>query len=653
LDFGDLLPKKTQPIGISEAFFDARSLKDGRSGAARVRISIVEGYSIIQGAPAMAQDLCMQAQDLVLDYGDGRLLDEVGFQVHAQDRIAIIGRNGEGKSSLMKIMQGQIKPDSGSCRLQSGVRIAGLEQGIPSGLEGTVRDWVSAPVLDAEDWSRQHRPDQVMAELKLDPDAAMDALSGGTLRRALLAHALVQEPDVLFLDEPTNHLDIDSIQWLESYLKSYKKALVFVTHDRVFMQALASRIFELDRGQLITFKGGYKKFLDHKQHMLEAEATEQALFDKKLAQEERWIRQGIQARRTRNEGRVRALKKMREDRAARRDRAGNIKIEQGVSGASSKIIFSLKAVSVARGDATVIKDFSTTVLKGDKVGIIGPNGCGKSTLIQTLLGTIPVDQGAYFKTDACRVAYFDQHRAQLDLEATALDAVAEGCMTVEVNGQSKHVISYLQDFMFTPEKARSKVKVLSGGERNRLLLAKILLKPCDVLVMDEPTNDLDIESLELLEAFLVDFKGTLLLVSHDRALLNHAVTSTWVFTGNGHIENLVGGFDDAMGQLGKTSVAFAPASGAPVPEAAVTPPPKPAPQHDHATRKAIAKITRQISKQEEAIQAMHDRMGEPGYYDQDPDLIQRDAAKLAQQERELEALYATWSRLEDGWGLSS
>lgn len=588
----------------------------------------------------MANTLLLQGQQLILDFGDARLLDDVNFNVHAKDRIAIIGRNGEGKSTLMSLMQQKIKPDSGQCRLQTGLITASLAQNIPEQLSGTVGEWVRDAQNTEQQWAKPHLAEQIIMALKLDADADMAALSGGTLRRALLACALITEPDILFLDEPTNHLDIDSIAWLQNYLQNYQRTLVFVTHDRIFMQALATRIFELDRGILTCWDGNYHRFLTHKQQTLEAESTANALFDKKLAQEERWIRQGIKARRTRNEGRVRALKKLREERAQRRDTVGVMSLHtQTCDNTSAKQVFECTNVCISQNNNMIIKDFSCLIRRGDKIGIIGPNGCGKTTLINTLLGHITPTAGQIKRAEPLSVAYFDQHRAQLDPDATALDAVAEGRTSVDVNGKSKHIISYLQDFMFTPDKARKKVRVLSGGERNRLMLAKILLIPCQVLVMDEPTNDLDIESLELLESFLSDFQGTLLLVSHDRALINNVVTSTLVFEGDGHIKNYIGGFDDMIRQK-KASLPTEPD------QPSTSSKPSKTKAKPKTSQKMIDKLTKQIEKTEVAIATWHEKMAEPDYYQQEAETLANNQATLEKLEKKRDQLYQEWDDTE-------
>lgn len=591
----------------------------------------------------MANSLLLQGQQLILDFGDARLLDNVNFTVHAKDRIAIIGRNGEGKSTLMSLMQQAIKPDSGQCRLQTGLITASLAQNIPENLSGTVGDWVTRAQNTEQQWAKPHLPQQIIMALKLDADADMAALSGGTLRRALLACALITEPDILFLDEPTNHLDIDSIAWLQNYLQNYQATLVFVTHDRIFMQALATRIFELDRGILTCWDGDYHRFLMHKKQALEAESTANALFDKKLAQEERWIRQGIKARRTRNEGRVRALKKLREERAQRRDTVGVMSLQsQAGDNTSAKQVFECTDVCVSQNNKIIIKDFSCLIRRGEKIGIIGPNGCGKTTFINTLLGDITPSGGIIKRAEPLSVAYFDQHRAQLDPDATALDAVAEGRSSVEINGKTKHIISYLQDFMFTPDKARKKVRVLSGGERNRLMLAKILLVPCQVLIMDEPTNDLDIESLELLESFLSDFQGTLLLVSHDRALINNVVTSTLVFEGEGHIKSYIGGFDDMIRQQQPLTQPTTKRTHTPAERNK-----KKGKKTEQKTgRKKIDQITKKIEKIEAAIASWHEKMAMPDYYQQESLILESNQTTLDKLEKERDQLYQDWEKTE-------
>ena len=499
-----------------------------------------------------------------VDYSVGGplLLENVDFAVEPGERVALIGRNGAGKSTLLKLLSGDILPDDGEIRREGGARVARLEQEVPAGAAGDVFDvvadgmgelgkWlaefhhlshadefdadamsaVQAKIDAAQGWSADQRVVETLDKLGLDGDAQFSGLSGGMKRRVLLARALVSAPDLLLLDEPTNHLDIESIDWLEGFLKSWPGALVFVTHDRRFLRALATRIVEIDRGQLTSWPGDWANYERRREERLNAEAQENARFDKLLAQEEVWIRQGIKARRTRDEGRVRRLKAMRDERAQRRERTGNVKMEFAQSENSGKKVIEAKHVSFDYGGRVLLDDISTTVFRGDRIGLIGPNGSGKTTLLKTLLGGLQPTTGEVKLGSNLQVAYFDQYRATLREDWNAIENVAEGREFVEVGGKQKHVIGYLQDFLFTPERARAPITRLSGGERNRLLLAKLFAQPSNLLVMDEPTNDLDVETLELLEELLGDYPGTLLLVSHDRDFLDNVVTSTLVMEG--------------------------------------------------------------------------------------------------------------------------
>jgi ATP-binding cassette subfamily F protein uup len=489
-------------------------------------------------------------------YGHLPLLDRVSLQVDAGERIAVIGRNGAGKSTLLQMIAGEVVPDSGTVWRPPATHIARLVQDVPLSANRPVSEVVADGVehLVDEEWRREHHVDLVLSRLNLPADAIVDTLSGGWRRRVLLARALVGRPDVLLLDEPTNHLDIDAIEWLESFLADYRGAVIFVTHDRAFLERLATRIVELDRGRLASFSGDYHSFLRRKEAALADEVIEQQKFDKKLAEEEAWVRQGIKARRTRNEGRVRALVAMRAERAARRTQMGEVRFQMEQSDPSGKVVFEADQIAKAFGPTTVIRDFSTRVVRGDRVGLIGPNGAGKTTLLRILLGEIEPDSGDVRRGVNVQVAYYDQQREQLDPERTVMDTVGDGNDTVTVAGRSRHIMGYLQDFLFAPQRARSPVKALSGGERNRLLLARLFTKPANVLVLDEPTNDLDLETLELLEAQLVEWPGTLLLVSHDRRFLDNVVTSTIAFEGEGRVAEYVGGYEDWLRQRPQIAV---------------------------------------------------------------------------------------------------
>src|SRR5215213_934994 len=517
-------------------------------------------------------------------YGHVPLLDGISLLVEQKERIAIIGRNGTGKSTLLRAISGEQVPDRGTVWLQPGIRVARLEQDVPLSDSRAVFDVVAdglgdlsalvsayhhvalevaqhgtGALLDRlgvlqheleerDGWRVEQRIDFVLSHLGLPADAIVDTLSGGWRRRVLLARTLVAQPDVLLLDEPTNHLDIAAIEWLESFLAEYAGAVVFVTHDRAFLQRLATRVVELDRGALTSWPGDYQTFLRKKEEWLASEATHHVKFDKKLAEEEAWLRRGVKARRTRDEGRVRALLAMRDQRAARRERVGTVRLQVERADPSGKLVFEGEDVSKAFGGTPVVSGLTTRIVRGDRIGLIGPNGAGKTTLLRLLLGEIAPDSGTVRQGANVAVAYYDQQREQLDPGRTVFDTVGDGNDTVTANGNTRHVHAYLEDFLFPPERARSPVKALSGGERNRLLLARLFTRPANVLVLDEPTNDLDLETLELLEAQLTEWPGTLLLVSHDRAFLDNVVTSTLAFEGGGRVQEYVGGYEDWLRQ---------------------------------------------------------------------------------------------------------
>ena len=522
-------------------------------------------------------------RDVQLAFGGPALLDGANFSLERGERVCLIGRNGEGKSTLLKLIEGSLLPDSGEVSLQNGITISMLAQDVPMD-SGKVADIVADGAGEAADVLRayheasdacvlgdmeacdrmgnlQHKLDQldgwaletkvnsILSKMGLDPDADLADLSGGRKRRVLLARALLTQPDVLLLDEPTNHLDVESIEWLEKFLLDQNNlTLLFISHDRSFVDSIATRIVELDRGTLRSYEGNYSRYLELKAQQMEAEEKQNALFDKRLAEEEVWIRQGIKARRTRNEGRVRALKELREQSKARRSQQGKVSMATQDASRSGKVVFEIENLSVRFGHgAPIIKDFSALVLRGDRIGLVGDNGVGKTTLIKAILGE-QEHTGTVKTGTQLEVAYFDQLRNALDLEKSVKDNVSEGSDHVDVNGNRRHIYSYLQDFLFSPERARTPVKALSGGERNRILLAKLLLKPSNLIVMDEPTNDLDMVTLELLEEMLSDYKGTLLLISHDRAFMDNVVTSTWVFDGKGNIDEYIGGYQDYLQQ---------------------------------------------------------------------------------------------------------
>ena len=487
------------------------------------------------------------------------LLEGVTLNLETGEHIGLVGRNGCGKSTLLKLLEGAIAPDQGEVHRAGNLCVRRLSQEVPDGNQQTVEEIIGQTLHYPEEelWRKEKALGRIMRHMQLEGSIPFSSLSSGMKRRTLLAQAIVDQPDVLLLDEPTNHLDIESITWLEGYLKAYTGALLFVTHDRAFLQALATRILEVDRGRLFDWSCNYQTFLQRKQITLEAEDKQNANFDKKLAQEEVWIRKGIQARRTRNEGRVRALKKMRTDRQQRRERTGNVQMQASEADRSGQLVVEAKNLSFAYGDQPIVRDLSTLVTAGDKIGIIGPNGAGKTTLIKLLLGEVQPQAGSVRKGTKLETIYFDQLREQINDELSIIENVADDRKTVTINGRTKNVYSYLEDFLFTPDLARKPAATLSGGEKNRLLLAKLFQQPANLIVMDEPTNDLDAETLELLEEVIAAFEGTLLLISHDRAFLNNVVQSTLVFEGNGRVKEYAGGYDDYLEQnnlaLGSTS----------------------------------------------------------------------------------------------------
>jgi ATP-binding cassette subfamily F protein uup len=603
-------------------------------------------------------------------FGHLPLLDDVSLQIDARERVSVIGRNGAGKSTLLQIISGELEPDAGTVWHQPALKVARLVQDVPLTSAARVFEVVAEGLAglhgdQAEEWRREHKVDLVLSRLDLDGDARVDTMSGGWRRRVLLARALVSEPDVLLLDEPTNHLDIDAIAWLENFLAEYRGSVVFVTHDRAFLQRLATRIVELDRGRLASWPGDYASFLRNKEETLANEAVQQAKFDKKLAQEEAWLRQGIKARRTRNEGRVRALMAMRAERAGRREQQGTVALRIDRADATGRMVFEAEHLRKAYGDRVVVGDFSTRLMRGDRVGLIGPNGSGKTTLLRLLLGDLPPDAGTVRHGANVQIAYYDQQREQLDPERTVFDTVGEGSETVTVGGQPRHVHGYLRDFLFTDERARSPVKALSGGERNRLLLARLFTRPANVLVMDEPTNDLDLETLELLEAQLVDWPGTLLLVSHDRVFLDNVVTSTIVFEGGGRIQEYVGGYVDWLRQRrtgvtsGSASARSAPADS---PEPARSPTAaarRPSAGTGGEPAKGVRKTKLSYNEQRElaalparieALESEHAQLqstiASPDFYREGADAIAKTMARHGAVEEELLAAYERWDELK-------
>ncbi len=591
-------------------------------------------------------------------FGGPPVLDRVNFQVDAGERLCLVGRNGAGKSTLMKLIAGEVKPDTGQVFRQPGAVFTRLVQEIPTSLEGTVHDIIASGLRpnddhNEEDWERDVRVEDLIERLQLSPSASFGELSGGLRRRVLLARALAGQPDLLLLDEPTNHLDIESILWLEDFLLSAKVTLFFVTHDRAFLKKLATRIVELDRGILTNWDCDYDTYLVRRQDRLEAEERQQALFDKKLAQEEEWIRRGVKAQRSRAQGRVHALLAMRAERRARRDKTGNATLRLSEAERSGLKVIDAENVSFSYPDGRVlVKDLTTTIIRGDKIGLIGPNGAGKTTLIKLLLGQLQPSAGTLSHGTNMEVVYFDQYRDQIDDNRTVADNIANGNTTVTVDGRSRHVISYLQDFLFTPDRARTPARVLSGGERNRLLLARLFTKPANVLVMDEPTNDLDAETLDLLEDLLVEFKGTLLLVSHDRDFLDEVVTSTLVFEGDGRIGEYIGGYADWVRDK-ERAAAKAKLIPAEKPKTAVAAPAPKAAKAAAATRKLTSKELKELEALPARIELLEQeqatltaKLSDPAFYKSEPGKFAEVKARLETIEREHSVAFARWEELE-------
>jgi ABC transport system ATP-binding/permease protein len=589
----------------------------------------------------------ISAQNLSLAFGGRPLLDGVSLRIQRGERIGLLGRNGEGKSSLLHLLVGARPPDAGEVLLASGVNVALMEQQTPSNESRLVGELVGERLSRPE--HGDHPVERVCSLLRLDPAASFHTLSGGQQRRVLLGRALVAEPDVLLLDEPTNHLDIESIVWLESFLARFAGSLLFVSHDRAFLRRLATRILELDRGRLRSWTCGYETFLERKEAELAAEEKAWARRDKKLAQEEDWIRQGIKARRTRNEGRVRALERLRAERAARRTRSGEVRLSIQTAERSGTKVVAAKGVGFGyTGQPSLLRDFAVTIRRGDKIGIIGPNGCGKTTLLHVLLGMTPPRSGTVKHGTTLEVGYFDQHRHELDGERTVQDSVADGREYVMIDGGRKHILGYLQDFLFSPDRARQPVSSLSGGERNRLLLARLFVRPSNVLVLDEPTNDLDAETLELLEARLVDYPGTVLVVSHDREFLDNLCTATLVFEGGGTVREYPGGYSDWQ-RVRQAATASAPPDPTPrpVPAPRAGNPAAPRPRKlSNREREEYAALPRRIEQLEAELEALHQQMADPAFFRKESDAIKQVTERLQSLAHEIEAAFTRWAELE-------
>lgn len=629
----------------------------------------------------------LRIQSLSVSFGDKPVLADIDYAVEDHQRIALVGRNGAGKSTLLKIIGGLMNPDSGELIANQGVKLSYLQQDVPHSLDGSIYNVVAGGLskagellaefqkesellasgngnsdrlarvqsaLDACDgWQLAQKVSETLSRMQLEPDTDFSTLSGGMKRRVLLAQALLTEPDILLLDEPTNHLDIPSIEWLEEHLLGLRCTIMFITHDRSFLRRLATQIIELDRGNLTDWPGNYENYLRRKAEQLETEARHNALFDKKLAQEEVWIRQGIKARRTRNEGRVRALKKLREERRARTELQGKAKLQANMAGKSGKRVLEAENLCFSHGDLRLIDNFSINIMRGEKIGIIGPNGIGKSTLVKLLLGELQPDSGTLKIGTSLEVAYFDQLRAALNPKYSAADNVSEGRDNIEVNGQTRHIISYMQDFLFTPERARAPITALSGGETNRLMLAKLFMRPANLLVLDEPTNDLDIETLELLESLVTDYTGTVLLISHDREFIENTVSSTIVFEAPGVIREYVGGYDDWLlqrkSEFGSESRKIGKLTGS-----ERTSPDEKTGQSDTPKRKKLSyKDQRELDELPKRIEQMENRIGEldelmsqPDFYggNNDTEAVIKESTDT---HAELESVYSRWEELEE------
>ncbi|MBI9049907.1 MAG: ATP-binding cassette domain-containing protein [Anaerolineaceae bacterium] len=595
-------------------------------------------------------------QDVSLGFGGFDLLENVNLQIEKGDWIGLLGRNGMGKSTLLKLLHGDLSPQSGNVSRQQKLTTAYLPQEVPLDLNGSIQQIVEdglpvqiAPLDDETAWKRQLKVDKILSRMQLDPTLDFTTLSAGMKRRVILARGLVNNPQLLLLDEPTNHLDVQTIQWLENFLAHWGGTLIFVTHDRVFLQKMANRIIELDRGKIYDWDCNYSTFLERKEAMLEAELTQQALFDKKLAQEETWIRQGIQARRTRNEGRVRALMRLRDIRAERREQSGKVNLQIQKERRSGSLVIEAQNIFYQYEQIPIVNDFSLTVQRGDKIGIVGPNGCGKTTLLRLLIGDLKPQSGSVQLGTNLEISYFDQLRSQLDEHKSVLDNVGEGRDTITVNGHDRNIISYLEDFLFSRERVHAPISALSGGERNRLLLARILAKPANLLVLDEPSNDLDIETLEILEDLLLAYSGTLLIVSHDRSFLNNLVTSIIVLDGKGNLTLFNGNYEDWLQTQATTqenSLSSKHEKSAPKEKKKQNDIPRPRKQ-SFKEKQELAAIPEQIESLEKEQADLNQAITDPAFYQQESETISTVVVRLSEIEALLAKAYQRWSELEE------
>jgi len=620
-------------------------------------------------------------RDVCWGFGESPLLENVTFQVEAGERVSLVGRNGVGKSTLLKLLGGEILPDSGEIWRRPGLGVAALEQDVSTGFNGTIFDVVAEGlgesgralaehsrickltetrinpqllkrrnelqlILDAgAGWELLPRIQNILSQTRLNPENRFTELSAGLKRRTLFARALACKPDLLLLDEPTNHLDIDTIIWMEEFILRHVKTLMFITHDRAFLKKIAGRIMELDRGRLVSYSCNYAIYLERRQAALEIEESQNGVFDKKLSQEEAWIRKGVKARRTRNEGRVRSLQKMRAAFRARRQKIGDVRLQVQEAERTGKLVIEARSVSFSYGQTPIVRDFSTVIMRGDKVGIIGPNGVGKTTLLKILLKEATPETGSVRHGTNLQVVYFDQLRAQLDAQKTVRENIAAGNDFIVFNGQKRHVISYLQDFLFSPERCRTPVSVLAGGEKNRLMLARLFTKPANVLVLDEPTNDLDAETLELLEELIFEYQGTLLLVSHDRDFLNNVVTSTIVFEGNGQVVEYTGGYDDWLSQRPQPAAEQLPEKNGSK-KVRLKPKAGPARKLGYLQQREMQDLPQKIETLESTQKELFAVLSDPFFYKKEKNEINGIKADLERVERDIEAAYRRWEELE-------
>ncbi|MFM2478768.1 ABC transporter ATP-binding protein [Celerinatantimonas sp. MCCC 1A17872] len=625
----------------------------------------------------------LSLQNAMLAYGDHPLLDNADLKIHRQERVCLVGRNGAGKSTLLKVLSGDVLLDSGDRQVVNGVVIARLQQDPPSATAMSVYEYVasgneelgqmlsdfrqislkaatdsSEQTLNAmarlqeqiesrDGWNFDNQINRAISWLGLDPEQSLQGLSGGWLRKVALAKALSCQPDLLLLDEPTNHLDIDTISWLEDFLLNFSGTIVFISHDRAFIQRLATRIVDIDRGVLTSWPGNYLQYLEGKAEWLRVEEEKNAQFDKKLAEEEAWIRQGIKARRTRNEGRVRALKALRQERQDRVERQGVSQMQLDEGARSGKLVFEAENLGFSWGDKTIINDFSFQVQRGDKIALVGPNGVGKSTLLKLLLGDLQPTQGHLRVGTKLQSAYFDQYRQTLDEEKSVMDNVADGKQEVTVNGRSRHVMGYLQDFLFPPKRAFTPVKALSGGEKNRLLLAKLFLRPTNLLVLDEPTNDLDVETLELLEELIANYQGTLFIVSHDRAFIDNTATQVWFFAGQGEIQTAVGGYQDLMRQISRQRDVAQVIEEKPTKSTEKKSRQTSSKKLSYKLQRELEELPENIARVENELAMLQEQVNQPDFFTQDAQMTQPVLDQLKQAEDALETLFNRWEELEE------